>query len=98
MSLATVWFSATPVVETESVSSCMRAYNCGRLGREKGKRQCEGGVGKGNGTVGFFVLLVFPHSFDTDSTGNHFVGEAALIVGLILVLIVDLIMSLLGIV
>lgn len=44
------------------------------------------------------MLLIFPHSFDTDSTGNKFVGEAALVVGLILVLTVDLAMSLLGVV
>lgn len=70
----------------------------GVVGEGEGKRreECEGGIGEG--TIGFFVLLVFPHGFDACSTGEHFVGEAPLVVGLLLILAVDILMSLLSVV
>lgn len=45
-------------------------------------------------TIGFLVLLVLPHSFHTCGTGKHFVGEAALVIGLRPILSVDVLVGL----
>ena len=57
---------------------------------------CESG--EGQSTVGFFVLLIFPHGFETCGTGKEFVRETALIVRLRTILSVDILVSLRGVV
>ncbi len=55
----------------------------------------------GGGTVGFFVLLVLSHGFEACGTGEKFVGEVALVVGLIrlrAILAVDVLVGLRGVV
>lgn len=92
-----VWFSATPGSEVDSqmireAGVERREERRGFVGEER--------WGRGLRTVGFLVLLVLPHGHESGSSGEDFVAETSLVIGLlgISLVIVALLLGLLGIV
>ena len=67
---------------------------------EEGRRGSESGRGR-SCTVGLFVLLILSHGFEAGGSGEEFVREVPLVVGLVglrAVLAVDVIVGLRGVV
>ena len=97
MSLATVWFSATPsggsvrILEQESDIKAKRVVR--EIDWDEGKEMV-----RGKRTVRFLVLLVLSHGHEASTCGKDFVTKASFVVGLlgISLIIVDLVAGVLS--
>ena len=81
--------------QQEDISSVIDGYRCWRDGGRQ-ERKFENGMGQD--TIGFFVLLVFPHGFEACGTSEDFMTNAALVIWLRSILSVDILVGLRGVV